>query len=412
MMAYTEYKIGPLFYLSQITLFLFFMASAISTFIFVAQPQISFVLLLSLSVAFIMLATLAGGLKNFPMLLISTVAFCGPLYIGTVINPIFPVDIVAKLILLVCLIVMGWIVSGGPWREAFCGTFGYAMVVSGAINVVYLYQNGLLRAFEEGERFSGGETSHPNLIGLIMLSQSLGAAFVRQRWIRYPSLFVFGFVALTVQSRNAMALIGLIVLFRLGADFILTSRSRGVLGVVSPVLFVAAGVAALASTKVLSAAFLLSDPNRGLGTGFTGRNEAWQQTYEIFLQYPIFGCGVGQHVYVGNLIAYGHSMYLILLAEDGIVGTVAFVLFTLGAVVFFLRTALRSREADFTPILFATVILIYYGYGVFEGRAINVGNALSQIFFISVGAGLRTMFAAEPLPEPRATDDLAYGLRV
>jgi O-antigen ligase len=410
-MGNSRQEIGPLFHVSQVILFLFFMASAVSTFILVTQPQISFVLLLALSLAFILCATVSGALKNVPMLLISTVAFCGPLYIGTVINPIFPVDIVAKLMLLVCLIVMGWIVGGGAMREAFCGTFGYAMAASGAVNVAYLYQNGLLRAFEEGERFSGGETSHPNLIGLIMLSQSLGVAFVRQRWIRYPCLFIFGFVALTVQSRNAMGLIGLIVIFRLGADFVLTSRARGVLGVVTPFLFVLAGVAALASTKFLAAAFLLSDPNRGLGTGFTGRNEAWQLTYEIFLQYPIFGCGVGQHVYVGNLIAYGHSMYLILLAEDGIVGTVAFFLFTLGSVFAFLRTAIRSRESDFAPILFSTVILIYYAYGVFEGRAVNVGNAISQIFFISVGAGLRTMFAAETSPEARTTDNLAYSFR-
>jgi O-antigen ligase len=136
----------------------------------------------------------------------------------------------------------------------------------------------------------------------------------------------------------------------------------------------------------VSSLFFLNDRYRGLGTGFTGRVDAWQEALDLFQQNPAFGVGFRMHERYMTTLSSAHNGYLSLLAEVGVVGTIpVFGLATLGGWRLFRRAVAGDSMAIFGFAFFSGYALLV----VFERLFLNMGNPTSILVWIFLMIGGR-----------------------
>jgi O-antigen ligase len=141
----------------------------------------------------------------------------------------------------------------------------------------------------------------------------------------------------------------------------------------------------------------LSDPNRGLGTGLTGRVESWQQGLERFWERPLLGHGFRAQLSGEGLGAHGG--YVTLLIETGVFGTLlALAAITIEAV----RRVNRARQLRnasrfpgsavdveeslrLNTVVCCTMVTMLT-YWVYEPLYLNLGTVMSVIFFLMLAA--------------------------
>jgi O-antigen ligase len=138
----------------------------------------------------------------------------------------------------------------------------------------------------------------------------------------------------------------------------------------------------------------LDDPTRGVGQGFTGRDVIWAETFDIWLRAPVLGVGFRQHEKF--LHVAGHNAYLAMLADTGLVGFIAYMWLLGLAFVSSARSKARLTRGFVAPLLIAYAVL-----GLFERRAINVGNPLGVLFLLCCFYALMEReFRKAGFPEP------------
>ncbi len=140
---------------------------------------------------------------------------------------------------------------------------------------------------------------------------------------------------------------------------------------------------------ILDNILLVNDDLRGLDTGASGRIDLWRKALDIWLDNPLFGVGYEQAVFYIGFGLGAHNMILELLADLGAFGLICFLLFSILAA----RNALvlwRTGQRLMASAV-AVMLIVYYAYGLFEGRAINVGNPLSSCFFLITFASCGTL---------------------
>jgi O-antigen ligase len=242
---------------------------------------------------------------------------------------------------------------------------------------------------------------HPNTIGMLCVILVLAAVRLPGRGLRVGLVGFAVVISWLMSSRASLLAIVIIGVSVLGCR-LLDFKLRGLPRSRNTVLMMLAGLAAVALLAYTNADFLfhdvllLDDDERGIGTGFTGRLEIWQAAYELWRENFFFGVGYGQHVEQMGLGIYAHNMMLVLLSELGLFGLAGFGLFS----ILCLRNGVRLMQAGAVgPATYIiTVIVSYWGYGLFEGKAVSAGNPISAIYFLccfaSVGYGL---------PRPEAT---------
>src|SRR5262249_33853758 len=71
--------------------------------------------------------------------------------------------------------------------------------------------------------------------------------------------------------------------------------------------------------NVASNVFKVDDPRRGVDSGFTGRTELWEETFNVWERSPLLGVGFHQHELMMNSLG-AHNAYLAMLADTGIIG--------------------------------------------------------------------------------------------
>lgn len=80
----------------------------------------------------------------------------------------------------------------------------------------------------------------------------------------------------------------------------------------------------------------------GASTHDSGRQALWRKAWEMFATFPSFGHGLGSTIYEMN--SYSHNMFMDLLAETGIAGTVLFIIvlfiFMSKAITYYKKSAL------------------------------------------------------------------------
>ncbi len=127
--------------------------------------------------------------------------------------------------------------------------------------------------------------------------------------------------------------------------------------------------------------FAVQDPDRGVGTGATGRWDAWKATWRLFLEYPLLGVGYRLHQPHVEPFPNALNGYLAQLAEFGIIGTIPMAYFMM-------RGTRRLAAATQTERLsaWATAFLVgFYFYSCFEA-ALNViqlpTNLVALLFLV------------------------------
>lgn len=324
--------------------------------------------------------------------------------LGYFFNPL-SFDPLAKIIVVFLVFALGWMSALAIQPAAIAQT----LVVSGgagfAATVFLLWREGLSGYFEEGERLTGGDESHPNLIGLTMVCVALCGASSSNLLIRYGFWAAAFGISYVVQSRNALMALLIIAGVYLWRDVVRHARIGGIVTIMMLAIF---GIVLSAETllEAFGTLFQLDNPYRGTGSSLVGRAELWQATWNLFTDYPIFGFGLGQHQVGAQIEMYAHNMYLIILSESGQVGFIAFVAATAFALRGLYAGGPRTdRNADRVTFALMLTIAIYYVYGIFEGRAVNAGNFLSYLFFFAWGYGI-CRFDSAHNTEPASTRDL------
>jgi O-antigen ligase len=128
-------------------------------------------------------------------------------------------------------------------------------------------------------------------------------------------------------------------------------------------------------TNVVLETMRLDDPGRGIGTGVTGRTTAWADTFQIWLQSPLFGVGFHQHTMLTPYEAPAHMIYLAMLADTGIFGLIWYTVF-LGVS---LLAALDISDPRSRNVVVGTIVA-YVGIGFFDTHGLGSANPVSLYF--------------------------------
>lgn len=172
-----------------------------------------------------------------------------------------------------------------------------------------------------------GGLLHPNWWGMM----GLGLAWCSFAWkntlLRYFFMGVGLYFMYFTQSRGSMVAFFPAFVF-CGDYFSPFTRKKAVILLIATLLGIIAflGISYATSYDLLGKLFdffandvmKLNDPNRGIGSGMTGRVAAYSVAWKAFLDSPFFGAGYSQFAFV-------HNGFLIILAESGLFSLVGVV---------------------------------------------------------------------------------------
>ncbi len=225
---------------------------------------------------------------------------------------------------------------------------------------------------------------NPNSIGLVSMSAITAALAIRRSWLRISIMAPTVLVLILTDSRSAAlatlasVLIALFIRTRAGS-----SRRLIAVFVWSAVIGVIAALNVGTIVHHIESFFAVHNRYRGLGTGATGRFEAWSATWSLFLSHPIIGVGFRASEHYNLVQSSAHNGYIAMFAEIGLFGTLAvFYVVTAG-----IRNLLRqSKQAE--TMWSRTILLgICVGYlivAVFERYLLNMGNPTSLVFLLGI----------------------------
>jgi O-antigen ligase len=124
---------------------------------------------------------------------------------------------------------------------------------------------------------------------------------------------------------------------------------------------------------------MFDDRYRGIGTGFTGRSDAWAESFNLFLQNPLFGVGFRVHSMYMTTLSSAHNGYLSTLAEAGVAGFLALMALT----VVCCRRLLRAAwTGDDLAVVGTSLVSGYLFVALFERYFINFGNPTSALVWL------------------------------
>lgn len=271
----------------------------------------------------------------------------------------------------------------------------YAMMTG-----AYLLYINLFGSYQWG-RLSAGAS--PNTWGFVALNVAAGAFCVNSRLLAVGCWAIVLLTMYNAQSRGSM-IAGIPFIFA-SVYYLLVYQRRvdvswKVIGMVS--VLISGSVALVAHPDFITDNVMrLNDPSRGLQSGATGRDDAWWEGLRVWSESPLLGVGYRKHEqYMRFTTLNAHNAHISMLADTGIIGFVLYAGFL--ATSYF--AALRGVADPRLRLFVASVIASYAFVGVFERRAINVGNSYSITFiFVCLLALRHARFPAVARPwRPRA----------
>ena len=227
----------------------------------------------------------------------------------------------------------------------------------------------------------------PNTWGAIALSVGIAAFGIRNRLIAIACWMAALLTIYDASSRSSM--VGLAFAGVLFGWYWLVHSHHGHISwrVAATVVGVSACTYLVISfSDLLENMLYINDPQRGLGSGFTGRDEAWSEAIDLWLSAPILGVGFRKHeelMVVTRLSS--HNGYLAMLADTGIVGLSVYVMFIVQSVI----AAMSRIGSNKLRYLILGAIVSYATSALFERRALNTGNAFSIFFIMACYVALR-----------------------
>jgi O-antigen ligase len=241
-----------------------------------------------------------------------------------------------------------------------------------------------------GERIWGRlhAGSQPNLWGLLAVNVAIGAFALRSRLLQAGCMVVVLMTLYNAQARGSMVALTPIV-FVYTYHWYIHQRNIDISWklIVTYLLFVVAFCfVAFYSDIIINDIMRLNDPYRGLQSGATGRDEAWAEALRLWFNSPLFGVGFRKHE---DLMVFtdlsSHNAYIAMLADTGFVGFLAYMAFLIASLI----AAMRGVTDNKLRLLLLGVIVSYACAGMFERRAINVGNSFSITFIFVCLTALR-----------------------
>ena len=158
--------------------------------------------------------------------------------------------------------------------------------------------------------------TQPNLGGEVLFSGFVAFCIARLNITLLVAIFVLFFVSLNLlESRAAMLSILLAFSFYIYAEKMRRFSPASRMAVIASLALIAA-MLLLFETQRISDMFLLNDQYRGIGTGYVGREDRWENAWNIFTQSPIFGVGFSYFRVGGSLSP--HSMWFGMLSIMGL----------------------------------------------------------------------------------------------
>lgn len=226
-------------------------------------------------------------------------------------------------------------------------------------------------------RFLGG--LHPNWWGNVAVGIGITGLAHQNRLIKYPVVSIAFYMAFVCQSRGSLlalsAGVGVYFLVWLHQRKLLSKAFAGALIFIPIVLILLTFNDAFVdffNTSVL----LTDDPNRGLGSGFSGRADIWQNGIEMWESAPVFGIGY-------KTFSFGHNTMLMMLVETGLFGFCTWI-------AFFMKSALTSLRAlpSLPALVSLAYIMAYTASGLTHPTSINI-NPTSLLYLIIGISALR-----------------------
>jgi O-antigen ligase len=137
-----------------------------------------------------------------------------------------------------------------------------------------------------------------------------------------------------------------------------------------------AGVPVIESIgQVFEGLFMLNDKYRGISSGGSGRSDLWAAAISLWQAQPVFGVGFKGHILLMPDQMPAHNAYIGMLADMGIAGFASYLLMVSPAIYFVFKPIRGFPEYP----QWATIILTYILYGLFEFRAFSFGNTYSVL---------------------------------
>jgi O-antigen ligase len=268
----------------------------------------------------------------------------------------------------------------------FCGMLLFAWLFA------LLLHHGLSRGF--GSNIGG---INRNSTSALAMAAMICCALSAHRAIRWGGIGCCALFAVMVTSRGSMLAMGVFLA-------VYYTLHKGTLRAVwhAALAMIALAAVLLVSTFlkdiILEDVMKINDPNRGLGTGFTGRVESWREGLEVFWQRPLFGHGFRAQL-SGEKGLGAHSGYVTLLIDTGVFGAL---LAVSAVVVEAVRRMNRARQLRHASIAASAGIdreeshrlnsvacgamLTMLTYWIYEPFYLNLGTAIAVVFFLMFAA--------------------------
>lgn len=267
----------------------------------------------------------------------------------------------------VCFILLLAInVDGDAMMRAFLASLGLTLAIAMVAALID-------HDFAWGRLF--GRTA-PNYWGGVATIVIMCSFVFRRRAVKVGLVLLSLFVLYSTESRSVLISLSAALLLTWVFSLRSAGADRWFWTIAVPALaFVGVGLVGL--SFVADKLLLLSDPLRGLGSGFSGRTTTWREGWEIFSAHPWFGVGYSQaKLYLSSQLAI-HNACLTMLAETGIVGLAGYVILFFGAL---LRGLIKAwgRPNDVNLAQLA-VLTSYVIGGIAEPGGLHVGNTHSML---------------------------------
>jgi len=253
-------------------------------------------------------------------------------------------------------------------------------------------------------RLSFGPTDPPNYLALVAYSILATCLGIRRKVLAYTLVGVNFVVIIATQGRGALiASVIAVTVYTM----LYQTRKRGFRGaLVLAGLGVLVMAVALAyrtqAIDALTSVLFINDRYRGVGTGFTGRLDAWREAFDLFRHHPILGVGFRQHERYMTILPSAHSGYLSMLAETGILGFLSVMVLISKCAWRLFRMAMSGHELAMLGMSFVGGYLFI---AIFERFLINVGNPTSMLAWLFLLMPNRR----GPVTQPEATAQHASG---
>jgi O-antigen ligase len=248
--------------------------------------------------------------------------------------------------------------------------------------------------------------STPNYVAMMALLAFIGALGVRSI-IWAAALSVIPLYSMVVlQSRDSLLAAAIALIFvaiswiwqnRFNKKFfsyLLVAFFGGL------ALFAALSLAGLPVIESIGQAFeqlfMLNDKYRGISSGGSSRTVLWAAAIDLWRAQPIFGVGFKGHMSLMPDGTPAHNACIAMLADVGVAGFASYLLMASPAIYFVFRPVHRFPEYP----QWATIILTYVLYGLFETRAFSFGNTYSVIFMLVAFNCSKRRLDEAPLIQP------------